>query len=85
MNHRTGPLTAADFDQSRAAPAPTFFVDPIEHTSDFGVLDVGSDFSAPPPRRMWQEEIDDPRLVRLYGWTFTAAIVASAVLARCAA
>jgi len=83
MNHRIGPLTAADFDQARVAPAPTFPVDAIAHTSDFGVLDVGSDFSAPPPRRMWQEERDDPRLVRLYGWGFTAAIVASALLARC--
>lgn len=37
----------------------------------------------PPQRSMWQDELDDPRLIRLYGWTFTAAIVASALLTRC--
>lgn len=85
MNHRTGKLVAADFDQSRTQSAPTFPADAIEHASDFGVIDAGETFKQPAPQRsMWADERDDPRLIHLYGWTFTAAIAASAVLARCA-
>jgi hypothetical protein len=47
----------------------------------------GRDDSAwhkPAPPSMWQEEIESPWLVRLYGWAFVAAIVCSALLVRCA-
>lgn len=83
MNHRTGRLTWRDFEPSESVPAPTFCADQVEVVSDFGVIQPGAHFNKPPPRRMWQEERDDPRLVRLYGWSFSAAIVASALLTRC--
>ena len=51
MNHRTGKLTAADFDPSHDAPAASWFNGPIEHSSDFGVVNVGSSFHDPAPER----------------------------------
>ena len=50
MNHRTGKLTAADFDPSHDVPAPSWFVGPIEHSSDFGVVDVRETFRQPARR-----------------------------------
>ena len=44
-------------------------------------LSIGASWKKPPPR-MWQEEIESPWMVRLYGWGFVAAIVVSALYAR---
>lgn len=67
MNHRTGKLIAADFEPARALPAPTFELEPIEHTSDFGVLDAGATFVEPAPQRdMWEDERRFPWLLLLY-------------------
>lgn len=81
MNHRTGRLTWRDFEPSESEPAPTFRADPIEHTSDFGVVDAGATFAQPAPRRMWQEEIDSPWLVRLYGYALLLTVALSCVFA----
>lgn len=77
MNHRTGPLTAADFEPARAVPAPSFFIDPVEHTSDFGVLAPGATFDKPAPERdMFDVEREHPWLVVVYfGLLFGAVLV----------
>ena len=50
MNHRTGKLTMHDFDPSHDAPAPSWFIGPIGHTSDFGVIDGRETFKQPARR-----------------------------------
>lgn len=75
MNHRRGPLTRSDFDPSQDQPAPTFFIGPIEHTSDFGVLDAGRTFDKPAPQRdMWEDERQSRALLLLYALSFVAML-----------
>lgn len=47
MNHRKGPLTRRDFDESLWLRAPRFDAPPLEHTSDFGVFLAGRTFREP--------------------------------------
>lgn len=49
MNHRTGKLTAADFDPSQ--DAPTWFVGPIEDDIGIGSANVGATFHVPARKR----------------------------------
>lgn len=83
MNHRTGRLKARDFDPSQDQPAPTFFIGPIEHTSDFGVLDTGRTFHAPAPQRdMWEDERRASWLVWAYFAAFFGVLLISHLIAR---
>jgi len=67
MNHRTGKLTAADFDRSRDVPAPTFPIGLIEHTSDFSQLEPGATFKQPAPKHnIFEIERKHPWLVLVY-------------------
>lgn len=67
MNFRKGRLTARDFDRKHDVPAPTFDIEPIEHTSDFGVIDAGATFKQPAPERdMFDLERKHPWLVLVY-------------------
>lgn len=76
MNHRTGKLIAADFDPSQDEPAPTFIIGEVEHTSDFGVLDVGSTFKAPAPLR----DFDCERSWRWWPYACALAVLLGAVV-----
>lgn len=42
---------------------------------------IGASFKKPaPPRSMWQDEIESPWLIRLYGYAFLGAIALSCVV-----
>lgn len=76
MNHRTGKLTSADFEPARALPAPSWFIDQVEHTSDFGVIDAGATFMEPAPQRdMFDVEREHPWLVVVYFGVLFGAVL----------
>lgn len=83
MNHRTGRLTRHDFDPSHDVPARSWFIGPIEHASDFGVIDAGETFKRPAPQRdMWADEREFPWLIVAYIATVLLGALVPHVIAR---